>query len=120
MALPWVRLDTQFAMNPKVLALVADKKWRAIVVHVASLGYAGAHGTDGFLPALCLPHIHSTKKDAEDLVEVGLWNPAPGGWEINGWSEFQQSSDETAARKKKAQAAAQARWSKNGSAPHDL
>ncbi|WP_429520249.1 hypothetical protein [Rhodococcus sp. BE178] len=114
MGLPWVRLDTQFASNPKILALLAEKKFRASFAYVASLGYSGAHGTDGFLPDLCLAFIHATRADARALVDVGLWNEHPGGWEINGWTEFQQSSDEAAQRKQRAKDAARKRWEKTG------
>lgn len=110
MGLPWVRLDTNFATNPKILYLVEDKKWRAIAVYVAGLGYAGAQGTDGFLPAACLPIIHGTRAEAKALAEVGLWVESIGGWEIHGWSEYQQSTEETQLRKKRARDAAMARW----------
>lgn len=110
MGLPWVRLDTQFASNPKILYLVEDKKYRAAFVWVAALAYAGAQGTDGFLPLACLPCIHATKADAKALVEVGLWLECVGGWEINSWNEHQQSNEETQLRKKKARDAAMARW----------
>ena len=103
-------MDTNFAMNPKILYLIEDKKHRAIVTYVAGLGYSGAQGTDGFLPAACLPCIHGTKADAKALVEVGLWMEGLGGWEINSWDEHQQSSEETQARKKKARDAAMSRW----------
>jgi len=112
MALSWVRLDTQWSHNPKFLALVQDKKWRAIAVYMAGLGYCGAHGTDGFLPLVSLPMIHGTRKDAEDLVDARLWNLAQGGWDVNGWAEFQPSNAEQEARKAKAKAAAAARWNK--------
>ena len=110
MGLPWVRLDCQFPSNPKILYLVQDKKFRAAFVWLASLGYSGSHGTDGFIPAAALPFLHATKSDAKALVEVGLWIECPGGWEINGWAEFQQSSEESQMRKKKAKDAAMARW----------
>lgn len=110
--LPWVRLDAQFASNPKVLALISDKKFRAAFAYVASLGYSGAHGTDGFLPELCLPFLHATRADARALADVGLWNTCVGGWEIHNWTEFQQSSSEAAERKKRAQDAARKRWEK--------
>lgn len=113
MGLPWIRLDTQFASNPKVLSLLADKKYRAAFSYVAALGYSGAHGTDGFLPELCLPFVHATKADAAGLVDVGLWNECPGGWEINGWSEFQQSDEDAQKRRERAQKGAAARWSKH-------
>ena len=113
MGLPWVRLDTQFSTNPKVLHLVEDKAWRAISVYICGLGYCGVHGTDGFIPSAALPFLHGTRRDAEQLIGIGMWMPTPGGWNVNGWSDFQESSDETAARRKKAQAAAEARWRKH-------
>lgn len=110
MGLPWVRLDTNFYSNPKFLYLVQDKKWRAISVYMAGLAYAGAQGTDGFLPAACLPLIHGTKNEARALAEVGLWVESLGGWEINSWNEHQQSNEDTQLRKKRAREAAMARW----------
>lgn len=110
MGLPWVRLDTQFASNPKILYLIEDQKWRSIVVWAAGLAYSGVHGTDGFIPKSALCTFHGTPKDAKNLVEVGLWIEGLGGWEINSWSEFQPSNEETEARRKRAQAAALKRW----------
>ncbi len=112
MGLPWIRLDTQFPTNPKILMLMDDKKYRSAFVWVAGLGYSGAHGTDGFLPSTCLLFLHATRREAADLVEVGLWKAMQGGWEINGWNEYQQSSDETAERSRKAKIAAHKRWAK--------
>jgi hypothetical protein len=110
--LPWIRLDTQFPTNPKVLGLVEDKKWRALFVYVDSLCYSGAHGTDGFLPSNCLQFLHATRAEAQILVETRLWLACIGGWEINDWMEFQQSNEETQQRKKRAKEAAEARWRK--------
>lgn len=118
MPLPWVRLDTQWPHNPKFLMLVEDKKWRAVSVYMAGLAYSGAHGMKGFLPELCLPMLHGTKREAVDLVDVALWLPQPGGWDINGWAEFQPETDDAEARRSRAIKAAQARWSRvNGHAP---
>jgi hypothetical protein len=114
MALPWVRLDTQWSSNPKFLMLVEDKKWRAICCYMAGLGYAGVHGTDGFVPAVALPFLHATKREAQELVDVCLWGMVPGGWEVNGWSEFQPATDEAKKRREKAQKAAQTRWANRG------
>lgn len=116
MGLPWVRLDTQWPQNPKFLMLIDDKKWRSISVYMASLAYSGAHGLRGFLPELCLPFLHGTKREAAELVEVRLWLPQQGGWDINGWSEFQPETDDAEARRNKAIKAARARWERrNGS-----
>lgn len=114
MALPWVRLDTAFPSNPKVLMLVEDKKWQSVTVYIGGLAYSGMHGTDGFLPLGCLPFLHGTKRNATDLMAVRLWMPCEGGWAINGWDEFQPSMQEQQDRRKRAQDAAYARWGKAG------
>jgi hypothetical protein len=114
MGLPWVRLDTQFPSNPKILTLIAAGKYRSAFVWTASLAYSGAHGTDGFIPTRALPFLHATKANARDLVDVGLWIETIGGWLINSWDEFQPSNAETQERKKRAieaaRRAANARW----------
>jgi hypothetical protein len=110
MGLPWVRLDTQFPSNPKVLYLIEDKKFRAAFAYITGLAYAGAHGTDGFIPAAALPFLHATKGDASALVDVGLWVTSGNGWEINGWEDFQPSNAETQERKKRARENAMKRW----------
>ncbi len=110
MSLPWVRLDTAFPMNPKILGLVEDRAWQSVVAYVSGLSYSGGQGTDGFLPSSCLPFVHGTRKAADQLASAGLWVPTPGGWNINGWREFQPSTEEHETRRKKAQAAAEYRW----------
>jgi hypothetical protein len=110
LALPWVRLDTQFPSNPKVLELVARKRHPAAFAYLCSLAYAGQHGTDGYIPEAALPFIHATKALANHLVEVGLWVPSPGGWLIHGWDEFQISDEEAKRRRERAQNAAAKRW----------
>lgn len=113
MPLPWVRLDTSFPYNPKLLAMIGEKDGhRAGLVYLCALAYSGAHGTDGFIPREALPFIHSRGSDADRLVRNGFWVPQPGGWLINGWLEFQESNADTQDRRKKAQAAALLRWEK--------
>lgn len=110
--LRWVRLDATFPTNPKVLALTEAGRWRAITVYLCGLAYCGGQGTDGFIPTGALPHLHARKTDAQHLVDAGLWDPEPGGWQIHGWLEYQPSSGDTAARSARARAAAQARWNR--------
>jgi len=113
MPLPWVRLDTSFASNPKLLAMLQEKDGaghRAAFVYLCSLGYSGAHGTDGFITHEALPFIHGRRADASLLVKYEFWRVQPGGWIIHGWDGFQESNPETKARKARAQAAAMARW----------
>jgi hypothetical protein len=76
MGLPWVRLDTAFPRNPKILALLEEKDgYRAALVWVCSLAYSGEQGTDGFVPRYALQHLHGRPADAEKLVIHSLWVP---------------------------------------------
>lgn len=93
-----------------MLELAAAGRWRAAFVYISALAYSGAHGTDGYLPGTCLPFLHATKREAKDLVEVGLWHADTGGWQINGWDEFQISDDAAKDRRERARKAALKRW----------
>ena len=116
MPLPWVRLDTAFPYNPKLLAMLQERDGhRAAVTYISSLCYAGVTGSDGFIPSLALPFIHGRDADAARLVRHGFWIVTDGGWLINDWEKFQESTTETQARRARAQAAAAARW--NGHEP---
>jgi hypothetical protein len=112
MTLQWVRLETSLPDHPKVLELINAKKHRAVMAYCLGLAYCGRHELDGYIPKAALPFIHATRHDAEALCMVGLWVPNPTGYEINGWSEFQPTSEERAKAKSKAKAAAMARWEK--------
>lgn len=112
MGLPWVRLDTQWPHNPKFLQLIEDKKFHAIAVYMAGLAWAGAQGQKGYVPAFAMPMIHGTRREAADLVDVGLWEPSRGGWDIHDWADYQPSTEEHELRSKKAREAAYARWEK--------
>lgn len=91
MSLPWVRLDSNFYSHDKVLWLTTQREgWRAISVYVFSMGYAGGHATDGYLPAHVLPIIQGTDKVAQMLVEARLWEYAEGGYQIRNWSNRQE------------------------------
>jgi len=113
MGLPWVRLDSGFARNHKVIELAHRKRWQAVTCYVAGLGYSGEHGLAGFVPESCLSFIHGNKTVASHLTEVGLWIAVTGGWEINDWSEYQPTNEEAETRKRKARDAAQVRWARH-------
>ena len=108
--LKWVRVDTAFPRNHKVITLIGEGHHRAALVYLCGLALAGEQGTDGWVPEPLLPHIHGRPTDAQHLVEVGLWLPRPGGWDIKDWDESQPTSQETKDRSARARAAALQRW----------
>lgn len=100
MPLPWVRLDGNFSTHDKTIRLISEygnAGRSAGFVYLCGLGYCGHNGTDGLIEFGALPFIHGRKRDAEILVEVGLWKPHPLGWEMPNWLERQQSSAKTEA-----------------------
>lgn len=91
MALPWVRVDANIAMHDKILDLLERRNGRAIAFsYICAIAYSGANGTDGHIPFRALPFIHASKKDAEALVEVELFDPHATGWTIRNYGERQQ------------------------------
>ena len=110
--LPWIRLDTGLPNNPKILGLIADRRHRAIVGYICALAWSGGQGTDGYLPRVALPYVHLDPVSGGWLEDANLLIPSLGGWVINDWAEYQQTTVETAERSAKAQAAARIRWDK--------
>ena len=108
----WVRVDANIARNHKVIDLVSRRRWQAISVYLFALGYSAEQGLDGYVPEAALPFVHGSRSIANQLVDVGLWIPTVGGWEIHDYAEYQRSSAETEARKARAKAAAEVRWAK--------
>lgn len=108
--LEWVRLDTAFPRNPKILALVELKAFRAVTCYVAGLAYSGEHGLDGFIPRSALPFLHAGQREARQLEDVGLWQWTEGGWDVHDWHDYQPTAQEAQDRRDRARAAAEKRW----------
>lgn len=112
-ALSWVRVQSSISRNHKTLALLPQKGGdRALNVFIFGLGYCAEQGNDGFIPEGALGLIHGTARAAQMLVDVGMWLPIPGGWDINDYAEYQPSDDESKQRSARARHAAEVRWGK--------
>lgn len=109
--MPWIRLQTSIFDNPKLLNLQADKQYRAIVTHFEAMTYCGRTGLAGYIPKVAtVKAISAATADINRLVAEGLWSIAPGGWQINGWSDYQVSDEDAVKRSEKAKKAARERW----------
>lgn len=115
MGLQWFRMDCAFPRNPKILALITERDgYRAAFVWSASIGYCNEQGTDGYVPAAALGLLHGRPREAQLLVTYRLWRERPGGWDVNGFAEFQLSSEENRKRSESARHAACTRWHESG------
>jgi hypothetical protein len=87
----WVKLATGFGRHPKVLA-AGDA---AAMAHLRAMCWAAEAGTDGRIPPEALPIIPATRKQAERLEEVGLWECNGNGWVIHDWRDFNVSAEQS-------------------------
>lgn len=113
MGLPWIRLDTAMPDNPKLLGLLTEKDGhRAAFVWISCLAYSGKHETAGFIPREAAPFCHGRTSDFRLLTTHRMLTENAGGWDIDGWSEFQKATETATERREHARKAAAARWSK--------
>lgn len=105
------KLDVGYLMNPKVAA-VASESPSAVLLHIAAMGYAAQHLTDGVVPlALVMRIAGATQDDAELLFKRSLLSDRhDGDVEVHDYLEHQRSAAEAKAAETKAQRAARARW----------
>lgn len=109
MGLPWVRLDANIGQHDKVLDLLADpspKRWQAYASYVTSIAWAGGQETDGRIKHTHLVAVHGNTATARLLVKYGLWDEAPGGFQIRNYELRQQTSAAGAAKRQAQQAGA--------------
>jgi len=115
--LPWVRIDSDLAQNPKIADLASDYGVRGLAaafVFVCSIGHCAAHNTDGDIRKAMLPFIHGTVPLARLLVDAGLWETTDTGWRVTNYAEHQPTSEtrevDAKRRTEAARTAANARW----------
>lgn len=120
--MPWMRLDDQIFLHPKIVAAGKD----ATLLHLSALAYASSQLTDGFIPSAAVRVIAATvnvsAKGVAALVEVGLWEVTDGGYAIHDFLQYNPSREETIAKRddlsaKRAEAGrkgANKRWQTDG------
>lgn len=99
----WVRLDVYHLRNPKQrrAGLFGRALW------IAGLCYAYAENTDGHIPAdvldLLAAEVQVTQEQAQEaatkLMDVGLWELEPDGWQIHDYEHCQETSGERESRR---------------------
>lgn len=99
--MPWFKVDDKLHSHRKVRK--AGKA--ALGLWVLAGSWCMDNDYDGFVPAEIIKVWGCTNRDAERLVEAGLWKVATHkgeeGWRFHDWTRFQPSAAVTAARKAK-------------------
>lgn len=95
----WFKVDDSFHSHPKVLAASAA----ALGLWVVAGSWSGANLSDGFVPDHVLPRLLPGSVElARELVAVGLWRRARGGYRFHDWSEFNPKREAVEAERRAA------------------
>ncbi|MDO8847874.1 MAG: hypothetical protein Q7W51_05765 [Coriobacteriia bacterium] len=114
----WIRIDSSFPGNAKVLELDQKRHNAAVGLYVLGLCYADAHLTDGRIPQKAMRILTASttwKRDAEELVRVGLWTPTEDGYAIHDYLAWQRSAAEIGAFSEMQRQKALKKWGKANS-----
>lgn len=85
----WFKVDDHLYSHPKWLA--APKTARALWVTAGA--WSAGQLKDGFVPSTALAILEGTKREAQILIDIGLWEEAPGGYRFHDWAQFQPTRE---------------------------
>jgi len=117
----YFKVDVGYFMNPKIASLSITSP-SAVLLHLASIGYAAQHLLDGIVPeTLLLRLTGATIEDADSLVTVDVWHrpdhncprcaqPRRGFVTLHDYLEHQRSSEDTKRLSAAGEKGAAARW----------
>jgi hypothetical protein len=94
----WIQIEDNFAYNPKMIKAGPE----ATVLFIGGLCYANRDLTDGFILKELLPCIAplpNPEELAKKLVDCGLWELRPGGWQIHDYLDYNPSAQEVRAER---------------------
>jgi len=92
----WTRIDDKFLMNPKIQAAGVY----GMALYLSGLIYCNTNLTDGYIPEVMLPALCGlayqmpSKKVADILVDLNLWESVPGGYLVHDFLTFNKSKKE--------------------------
>lgn len=92
----WFKVDDMFWGHKKVADLESGPAFaEALALWTLAGSWCAQHLTDGHVPSAQLRKLVPFKTDraAQELVRVGLWTDADGGFRFRDWSGYQPSKD---------------------------
>lgn len=93
--MPWFAVDDGFHAHPKRMACSPA----ALGVWVTAGSWAASQLTDGFIPRHALPSLGGKPKDAQQLVDAGLWSEVDGGWTFHDFHSYNPTAEEVRAER---------------------
>lgn len=121
MAKPWVKILNGMATHPRV----NRTGLAGFGLHVAAICYCNEHLTDGFVPKGVATQAFGmlTEKvelTIRELVEVELWLPVEGGFQIRDYADYQKTRAQVKQKSEVGRESIKKRWAKDaGHSPDD-
>lgn len=106
--MPWGRVDDTWYDHPKLEELEDDRLAGAGLNSLA-WSWCNRFLTDGKLPRGTVAKLGGTIELADQLVRVGLWESAPGGYQIHDFLVYNDSAEQVRERRA-TEAARKAAW----------
>lgn len=91
----WFKVDDKLWGHPKWIGLPAGA--RALWVTAGS--YCASNETDGRLKSAIIAPLGGRKRDAEALVEAGLWDRTAEGYQFHDWDQYQPTKAQVTAER---------------------
>lgn len=112
----WVKLDDQARQHPKLIAAGPE----AVCLWACGLMWCNTQkARDGFIPHVMVKVLYPMpriEKATAKLVEVGLWEPVEGGFQVHDYHDFQPSAEDAESLSAKRAAAGRAGGRRSGEA----
>ena len=103
--MPWGRVDDTWYDHPKLEELEDSREWpdRLAGAGLSSLAWSWCNRflTDGKVPRGTVAKLGGTIELADMLVRAGLWESAPGGYQIHDFLVYNESAEDVRARRQK-------------------
>ena len=94
----WFKVDDSFYSHPKVMMTSPG----ALGLWVVAGTWSAANLTDGFVSVQALPRLLPDSAElAEELVTVGLWRRAKGGYQFHDWTDYQPTKKQVEEERRK-------------------
>src|SRR5215217_2603099 len=97
--MPWLKIDDNFCDHDKIEPL-SDGAFR---LHVCGMNFCARLLTEGFLKVAQVQRLpcNVTEERIQELVEAGLWHPAPGGYQIHDFLDYNPTKEEAISKHEK-------------------
>lgn len=87
--MPWFKIDDGFGSHPKVLKIRRTQRPAVIGLWTLAGTWSASNLTDGHIPEFMVGELGATAKQADVLVQVGLWERVSDGYLFHDWHDHQ-------------------------------